>query len=47
MALNGQEIIHYSMEKGMGIISYGQDFSILRISSAVREWSLLVTGCSV
>jgi hypothetical protein len=42
VALKGQRIIHFSMDMGMGIISWGQGFSYMRIVSAVGvcvEWS--------
>jgi hypothetical protein len=47
-ALNGQRIIHFSMEKGRRIISQGQIFSYIRESYQwLEEWSLLATGCHI
>jgi hypothetical protein len=47
-ALNGQKITHFFMDRGMGIISQGQDFSYTRESyQRLAEWSLLVTGSPV
>jgi hypothetical protein len=43
VALNGQRIIDFSMEKGMGIISYRHIFSYIRESyQQLGEWSSLV-----
>jgi hypothetical protein len=40
MALNGQRIIRFSVDMGMGIISQGQDFSYIRESyQRLGEWS--------
>jgi TPP-dependent indolepyruvate ferredoxin oxidoreductase alpha subunit len=47
-ALNGQRIIHFSMDRGMGIISQGQDFSYIRESyQRLGERNLLVIGCHI
>jgi hypothetical protein len=42
VALNGQRIIHFSMEQGMGIINYGQvSFIYKRIVSSVRRMEFI------
>jgi hypothetical protein len=45
MAQSLRENTHSSMERGMGIMNYVQDFVHKRIISAVRRVELLVTGC--
>jgi hypothetical protein len=46
--MNGQRIVHFSVDRGMGIISKGQVFPYIRESyQRLGEWSLLVTGCRI
>jgi hypothetical protein len=48
MALNQQTIIPFSMEKGITMINYAQDFLYIRDSNQqLREQSLLVTTCHI
>jgi hypothetical protein len=48
VALNGQRIIHFSLEEGMRTISSGQVFSCIRESYQwLGEWCLLAIGCHI
>jgi hypothetical protein len=47
-ALNGQRIIHFSMDRGMGITSSGLVSSYVRESNQrLEEWSSIVRGCRI
>jgi hypothetical protein len=46
--MNQQTVIHFSMEMGMPIITYGQVFLYIRESDQkFRGWRLLVTECNI